>query len=69
MRSNFEIVEVLPVEKLLPEELNAVVGGKGTKIVGCNGHSCSCTSTTTTTTTTSNPTTKSGSTPDKKLME
>lgn len=50
MKTNFEIVEVLPVEKLLPEELNAVLGGSNKiKATGCNGHSCSCSSTSTTT--------------------
>lgn len=43
MKSNYDIMEVLPSETLLPEEMSAIVGGKSkTKIVGCNGNSCSC---------------------------
>lgn len=40
--------EVLPVEELAPAELDAIVGGKGVKIAGANGHHCSCGNTTTT---------------------
>lgn len=44
----YDIMEVLPSEELLPEELNAIVGGNTKiKVVGCGGHSCSCSNTST----------------------
>ena len=41
--------EVLPMEELAPVELDAIVGGNAIKIVGTNGHHCSCGDTTQTT--------------------
>lgn len=42
------------MEELAPVELDAIVGGKnGIKIVGTNGHTCSCGNTTQTTDSTS----------------
>ena len=43
MNNTLSFSEVLNVEELAPTELDAIVGGKvGIKIVGANGHQCSC---------------------------
>ena len=53
MEKKLSFNEVLPMEELAPVELNAIVGGTNAiKIVGANGHSCSCGNTTQTTQTT-----------------
>lgn len=58
MNKTLSFNEVLNVEELAPRELDAIVGGKfGIKIVGANGHQCSCgNSTPTTPSTPSTPT-------------
>lgn len=43
MNKTLSFSEVLNVEELAPTELDAIVGGKfGLKIIGANGHQCSC---------------------------
>ena len=54
MEKKLSFNEVLPMEELAPVELNAIVGGTNAiKIVGANGHNCSCGNTTQTTDSTS----------------
>lgn len=53
MNKTLSFSEVLNVEELAPTELDAIVGGKfGIKIVGANGHQCSCGNGTSTTSST-----------------
>lgn len=42
MEKKLSFNEVLPMEELAPVELDAIVGGNAIKIVGTNGHHCSC---------------------------
>lgn len=43
MEKKLSFNEVLPMEELAPVELNAIVGGTSDiKVVGANGHRCSC---------------------------
>jgi hypothetical protein len=54
MEKKLSFNEVIPVEELAPVELDAIVGGANAiKIVGTNGHTCSCGNTTQTTDSTS----------------
>lgn len=53
MEKKLSFDEVLPMEELAPVELDAIVGGNALKLVGANGHQCSCGNTTQTTDSTS----------------
>ena len=41
MNNKLFFSEILPVEELVPAEMNAIVGGHKVK-VGCKGDECSC---------------------------
>ena len=44
MKNQLFFNEILPIEELIPAEMNAIVGGIK-KSVGCSGKKCSCEST------------------------
>ena len=46
MEKKLSFNKFFPMEELAPVELDAIVGGNAIKIVGTNGHHCSCGDTT-----------------------